>query len=392
MAVVAGLIAFLTPRFQDQVFPTGLGSNSLSSPTLVDTSLARTIEEFDRYFTEAMVATGTPGAAVVIVKDSQIVFCKGYGIREYGKNDPVDGHTVFRIGSLSKGFAGVLAGILVEHGQLAWTDPVRRYFPDFALRDAQQAARIEIRHILSHSTGLPYHAYTQLIEDGKDIPFIVKNYFPKARLGGKEGEFYSYQNAAFATIEPVVKSATGKTYGDLLHEKIFQPIGMANASCDLYSISECPNKAMPHNNTGIGFQPTLISPRYYNAQAAGGVNASALDMGKWIQVLLGNRPDLIQKKTLDEVFRPEVATDRERHVLRGWADREGAFYAKGWRIVKHATDTLVYHGGYVNGYRSEIALNRKDNIGIAILMNAPTPLASDCIPAFFNRWIKFHSR
>ncbi len=334
-----------------------------------------------------MRLTNTPGAAIVLVKDSQIVFMQGYGLRSAGGRDSIDAHTVFRIGSLSKGFAGVLTGILVQDSLLSWDDPVQKHYPDFTLRDSNQAARVRLWHLLSHTSGLPYHAFTNLIEKGFRIPRIVVDYFPKAQVSGKEGEFHAYQNAALCVMEEVMLRKTGKTYPQLLAEKIFAPAGMKCASCDFESICREQNKALPQVATGWGgWHADSISPMYYNAAAAGGVNASIADMGQWLVTLLGYRPDIVSAATLDRVFQPVVKTDKERRIFPHWLRRDAASYALGWRVLDNQGETILYHGGYVNGYKSEIALDRREGIGICVLFNAHTEMSSACIPAFFEQW------
>jgi beta-lactamase class C len=344
-------------------------------------------DEYARYFSDSVRLTNTPGAALVVVKDSQIILLRCYGPRTVGTSDSINAATVFRIGSLSKGFAGVLSGILVQEGVFQWDDPVQRFYPEFSLRDKKQAERIRLWHLLSHTTGLPYHACTNLIERGMDIPHIAKNYLPAAPVCGKEGEFFAYQNVALCLVEEMMRNATGKTYQDLLTEKIFQRAGMRHASCDYAGIHDQPNKTLPHFAVGAGlWRADSISPYYYNAAAAGGVNASIADMGEWLKVLLGHRPDMVSAATLDRVFQPVVQTGKERRIFPHWLPREAASYALGWRVLADEDETVVYHGGYVNGYKSEIALNRRDGIGICVLFNAHTALSADCIPAFFEKW------
>ncbi|MBK7938348.1 MAG: beta-lactamase family protein [Lewinellaceae bacterium] len=353
-----------------------------------DPVLQALLDDYDRYFSGEMALTMTPGAAVVIVKGGEVVFMRGYGVKNTGKPDSVDAHTLFRIGSLSKGFAGVLTGMLVQDSLFQWDDPVQKYFPEFTLRDPKQAARIRPWHLLSHTTGLPYHAYTNLIERGFDIRKIVTEFFPKAPVSGKEGEFFSYQNAAFCAIEEVMRKVTGKSYQQLLVEKIFLPAGMQTASCDYQSMQQAANKALPHFQTGHGWRVDEVSPLYYNAAAAGGVNASISDMGEWLKLLLGHQAGIVADATLERVFRPVVKTGKERRIFPGWIGRDEASYALGWRVLEHGADTIIYHGGYVNGYKGEIAFNRRDGIGICVLFNANSSFSNKCIPAFFERWKK----
>ncbi len=352
----------------------------------LDPYLQAFINDYERYFSDSMMLTGTPGAAVVIVKDSQVILLKGYGEKAAGSGDPVNIHTRFRIGSLSKGFAGVLTGMMVKKGYLRWDDPVQLHYPDFQLKDKQQAQRVTIGNLLSHSNGLPYHAFDNLLEQGFDRETIISQYFPYAKLFGREGEFFGYQNVAFCLIEPVLEQATGQTYQALMQSYLLHPAGMLDASLDYESMKNAANKALPHVRYENGWAADTISSRYYDFAAAGGVNASISDMGEWLKLLLGHHSDIISKATLEEVFRPVIATGLERRTLPGWIDRDSAAYAMGWRILKSSDGPLVYHAGYVNNFHSEIAFDRRDGIGICVLFNANSPLRGKCIQAFFERW------
>ncbi|TNE58109.1 MAG: class A beta-lactamase-related serine hydrolase [Bacteroidetes bacterium] len=353
-----------------------------SPPAVRNPHLRALVEAYDRYFSAAMQESETPGAAVVIVKDSVIIFQRGYGLKASNKVlDSIGTNTVFRLGSLSKGFAGVLTGMLVDEGKLGWNDRVLRYVPNFSLSSPSQTSQVQLAHVLSHTTGLPYHAYTNLIEANYDLDSIIAR-FPRLRLHGKPGEIFSYQNAAFSMIGKAMEATTGRTFPELLKTKIFKPAGMKNASADWESIEACRDLALPHRRSG----PDSITHRYYNAAPAGGVNASISDMGQWLLVLLGYYPNIISDGTLAKVFEPVVQTTRERQRFRGVEGTKKAYYGMGWRILVNGQDTIVYHGGSVNDFRSEIAFNRHDGIGICVLFNSVTPMATSSIASFFEQY------
>jgi beta-lactamase class C len=327
---------------------------------------------------------GVPGAAVVVVKDGELVFCKGYGVRARGRGEPVDGSTVFRIGSLSKGFAGVLSAQLAEENVWNLYDPVQKYFPEFTLRDPAQAERMTIEHLLAQTTGLPYHTYTNMIEEGHDTRSIARM-LRDVPILAPEGKLFSYQNVLFSIIGECMRPATGKSYQDVLVEKIFQPAGMSTASVTYEGMLNTPNRAMPHR----GQTAVKFDRNYYNSAPAGGVNASAADMGMWLRVLLGYRPDIVSPDALDNAFMPRIRSANERRRFRQWPGHKEAWYALGWRVLECAYGDIVCHSGSVNEYRSEIALNRQEGIGICILFNVSTPLATSCIPEFFSRYEDF---
>lgn len=356
----------------------------IAEPTL-EPEFFNLTQDYLSYFQQVMERTKTPGVGIVIVKDNSVYVLQGLGVKRVKTHDPVDVNTVFRLGSLSKGVSAVLTGILVDKGIFSWEDKLVSYLPDFQLIDEAQTKRINFKHLLSHTTGLPYHAYTDMVERGWDLPFINKH-FKTVNLIAKEGEVYAYQNAVFSLVGEAMEVATGNHISNLLDMELFQPLGMANSSSSHEAFIESNNYSFPHAGSDGYWGKRKISKKYYNAIPAGGINASISDMAQYLQLLLGNRPDLISEKTLDQIFEPLVNTRNKRKYFRRWSNVEEAYYGLGHRVVTTNDDLLIYHGGYVNGYKSEISINRKDKIGICILTNAPSTLSSISIPAFWERY------
>jgi beta-lactamase class C len=348
--------------------------------------LTGVIQDYEGIIQKLMRNTGTPGAAVAIVKDSSIIFIKGFGLKRLGSSDSIDTHTVFRIGSVSKCFASVLTGIMVHEGALYWNDPVIQYVPNFALKSEENTELLNVRHILSHTTGLPYHTFTNSVEEGTDFQTMLYE-LRGVNLIGKPGKVYSYQNVAYSLIGEVLQNATGKSYNELVQEKIFTPLGMQNASITYDGIMNSPDIAMPHLIRRRKWQTIPITKRYYNVAPAGGINASITDMANWLKALLGNRPDVISDQTLKEIFTPVVTARSKNRSYRSVGKLEHTSYALGWRVLNYANDTIVYHGGYVNGYRSEVAINTRDKIAICILANAPGNVADHGIPEFLKLYL-----
>ncbi len=329
--------------------------------------------------------SNTPGAAVVIVQDSTVLLMRGFGYKSVEETDGVDVNTVFRLASLSKGFAGILTGVIKEKGLIEWDDKVITHLPGFKLKSKDHTFQTQIKHILSHTTGLPYHTHTPLVESGATLEEINRE-LSDIRLISQPGEIYAYQNAVYGLMDPILENATGVPYPDLMEAYLFDPLRMKSASCSFEAITSHDNVAQPHKRRSRRFLPDEITKKYYNTIPAGGVNASIADMANYLQLLLGNRPDVISPQTLDEVFEARINTKNKRRYFHDWPNVEEAHYGFGWRILKRGEDTIVYHGGYVNRYRSEIAVNRQKKIGICVLANAPTDFSNDCIPDFFQKY------
>ncbi len=346
----------------------------------------RLVDSIQAYFDQALHQNQIVGASVAIVKCDSIIHLGGYGNRNSTKKDIVNEETIFRIGSLSKGFAGILAGICVEEGLLNWEDKVVNYIPNFQLGSKEQTESVTLSHVLSHSTGLPYHSFTNLVEDGVPIRKIV-NQFKELVPVAKPGGIYSYQNAVFALSGTIVEQVTGKSFREVLQEKIFDPLHMSSASSSYETLVQSNNIAEPHQRVSHGWEPMKLNKKYYsNAIAAAGINASARDMGEWIKFLLGSNPEVMMPSSMQDVFTPKIQVGGRRQYYQKWSGYSSSFYGYGWRIhnfVDSQTNdpsTIVHHGGSVNNYRSEIAIFPEEDLGICVLFNSQNSLARTCIP------------
>jgi len=363
---------------QQQITPKAIAPPRPVNPFLVDV-----LDEYDAQLKALAETSGTPGAAVAVVQDSTVVFLKGMGRRSSDAVQPVDVNTLFRIASVSKCFAAFLTGILVQDSVLHWDDRVVDRLPHFALSSPEATQQLTIRHVLSHTTGLPYHTYTNMVEEGKPLDSML-SWLKRIPLAAPVGKTYSYQNVAYSLIGRVIESATGKTYEDEMRQRVFGPLHMRTASIDYAGIAQRDNVAKPHKRRGNQWVPATITATYYNVAPAGGVNASISDMAQWMIALLGNRPDVIMPGTLQQLYAPEVKARSKNRNYGRMHRLSDSYYGLGWRVIYYPDDTLYYHGGFVNGYRSEVAVNPKDHLAVCILANAPGDLADNGIPLFFN--------
>jgi len=348
--------------------------------------LVEIINRYEVFFQEIMEEWGAPGAAVAIVKGDRIVYINGLGIREIGRQEKVNIHTVFRLASVSKGFASVLAALLVEDGILNWEDKVIKYVPGFALKKSRATRNLTIRHILSHTSGLPAHTFTNLLEEDVTLSDIFGR-LKEVRLIASPGKVYSYQNVLYNLICDIVKSATGKSYEELVAERIFEPLGMDDASLGKNAFIAATNRAMPHIRQSFERTASDIKQAYYSVPASAGVNASILDMARWLRAMMGGAPEVISSEVLQQVTTPLIKTPPELRKYR-WRDRlRDAHYGLGWRIYDYAGTKIVYHGGWVEGFRAEIGFIPDEKIGIAVLLNCESMMANLFLPTFFDMYL-----
>jgi len=346
-------------------------------------------EAVNAYFKNALHGNEIAGAGVSIVKGDSILFSGGFGKREAKLKLNINAQTVFRLGSLSKGFAGVLAGMFVNDGLLHWDSKVEDYVDGFQLGSAANTSKITLANILSQSSGTPYHSYTNLVEAGLDLEDIAKR-FKNIEPISEPGEIYSYQNAMFALSGILMEKTSGKSINLSLKERIFQPLGMKNASTDYKTLMAGHNIAYPHHKTSHGWQTRKINQKYFNAVAAGGINASAADMAKWMRFLLGHNPEVADNSVLKAVFKPEVEIMGSAHYYQQWPGHIFSHYAHGWRLHEFKekktgeVEIMIHHGGAVSGYRNEIAIYPSKDLGICVLFNSNTALAQTVIPELYQ--------
>ncbi len=345
----------------------------------------QSIREFESFIKMTLANRQAPGAALAVVKDTSVIFLKGYGFREFGKPDSIDARTVFRIGSVSKSVTATLCAVLVDEGVIRWDDPVTKYLPDFKLKTEDATRKLTLRHLLSHTEGLPYHAYTDMVDRSAPVDTLI-DYLQDLNLIAEPGQIYSYQNVGFSLIGKVIEAATKKSFEEVLTEKLFQPLKMLDASASYQKIAKNKNSALPHKLT----EPLKISEAYYSVAPAGGINSSAQDMALWLKEVLAQEENVLKEARLREIFEPQVGAAVRNLNFFKWKRVRKSFYGLGWRVISFADgDTLLYHGGLVNNYRCEVAVNPKNKIAIALLVNSPGMLANQGIPQFFKIYDRY---
>lgn len=346
--------------------------------------IENTINQYDSIISTTIKQSGTVGAAVVVTYKGEVALLKCFGVRKAGEKDPVDENTIFRLASVSKSVTGVLAGILDEENVIGLDEKVVDYLPQFKLKNNVNTNEIKVRHLLSHTSGLIPHAYDLMVEDHVPLNKIMER-LNQVDITAPPGKIYGYQNVVYSIYDPIVSAKTNKSFDSLLEEKVFEPFGMKDASTGYEAFKNDDNKAYPHYNRGKNrFSPMRLNDRYYNTSPAAGVNASISDLGQFLIALSSKDSETISEKARETVFTPQVKSLLKRSYFRSWDRVQSKEYSIGWRIVGYKGRKVAYHGGYVLGYKAEIALCEEEEVGIAILSNSPNSATSKSIPDFLN--------
>ncbi len=366
-------------------------------PTMLSTAFApaglqqQKLDAFAALLDRASAKDDFVGFAVAVVADSEVKLLRTYGAREAGAAAPVTADTVFRIASLSKGFAASLAGLAIAEGKIERTTPVAPFEPRFALAGGAQAA-VTVEHILSHRVGLPPNAYDNLLEAGVPVDEILPK-FRAVKPICKVGQCYAYQNIAFSMIGDILAAEYDEPYADLVRSRLFEPLGMTTASVGLDGLAASADWARPNTRKRLPGVEGAYTPwrvveadgAYYRTAAAGGVNASITDMARWLIAQMGGAPEVLPQAVLDDIHAPVIRTPSE---TRRWANLGERItdtkYGLGWRIYEYAGNTVINHSGGVEGYGAQIAWLPKRNVGIVILSNTRAKRVYRILPAFLD--------
>jgi beta-lactamase class C len=361
-------------------------------PGSIQRSLVAEASQMETLASRLVSEKNLPGLAMAIVHNGEVISLKGYGLADAKGGQAVDADTVFRMASLSKGFAGTVSAQLVAEGAMDWDALVAGQLPEFKLRDVQGAQKVTVRDLLAHRVGLTRNTYDRDLEGNTPYPLLAER-LSNAPMTCAPGECYSYQNIAFSLIGDVVFAVTGDFYAHQVEKRIFHPLGMASATFGRDELMASPRWARPHVRAGKGWRAVTPKENYYHLPPAAGVNASIRDMSHWLNAQLGHRPDVLPLDLLNQIHTPQITSPTE---LRGspWRRERlrGAWYGLGWRIFDYQGHTLVFHGGAVQGYRGLIGFLPEQDTGIVVLWNSESAAPSGLLPAWLDRALALPER
>jgi len=337
-------------------------------------SLEEKLSEIDAYAQKVMTDWNQPGMAIAIVKDDKVVFAKGYGTRELGKNAPVDADTVFAIASNSKAFTTAALAMLVDEKKIAWNDKVSKYLPDFQLYDPYVTSELTIRDLVTHRVGLDTFSGDLLWYEA-DFPSdeILRRVRYLKPVSGFRTQF-GYQNLMFIAAGKVVEKASGKPWCTFITERILSPLGMSRTTCSIKTLPD--NAAFPHNESG-GSLRVLHRGNVDGAYSAAALNSSVNDLSKWIRTQLGKGKfegkQLFSEAQAWGLHQPYLAQQISEASSRGNPTRHFSGVASGWFVYDYYGKKIINHSGGLDGMLSYTHLIHEENVGFVVLTNSEFP-------------------
>ncbi len=305
---------------------------------------------------ESMEETQTPGAAVGLLQDGE-EHVAGFGVTSVENPLDVTPDTLFQIGSITKTFTGTAAMRLVERGDLDLDAPVRTYLPELKLSDEAVAARVTMRHLLTHTGGW-LGDYFEDFGTGDDALARICDTMSGLPQLTPVGEVWSYNNAGFYLAGRVIEVVAGAPYERAVQELVLDPLGLEHSFFFADDVMTRRFAVGHHRNEGG--PPTVARPWPIGRahHPAGGIASTVRDLLRYARFHLGDGDGILKRTSLDEMqtSQLEVGSIFE-HVGITWAisDRTGA--------------RIVGHGGGTNGQISIFLIAPEHDFAFTVLTN-----------------------
>ena len=292
-----------------------------------------------------------PGAAVLVIRNGEKVFERGYGSASLENGSLVDAATNFRLASITKQFTATAIMLLVEDGLLTLDTELRELYPDFN----GYAEGITIRHILQHQSGMP--DYEPMVPD--DATEQVHDDDVLAMMASADAAYfapgaeYRYSNSGYAVLAMVVEKLSGMSFPMFLNARIFTPLRMRNTVAFVDGENDVSNRAFGYTVGEMGIEASDQS-LYSAVLGDGGVYSSLNDLYLWDQGLYTET--LLPAETRAEMWMPSLED-----------------YGLGWRIDRYKGRLRYHHSGSTSGFRNFMQQFPEEQLTVIVLTNRAEP-------------------
>lgn len=303
---------------------------------------------------------GQFNGSALVADQGKIVYNKGVGMANMEWEIQNQPDTKHRLGSITKQFTAMLVLQLAEEGKLDLQAPISNYLPDYP---NEHNPKITTHHLLTHTSGIPnYTAFPGFFRDQSRDPYTPDDFvkkFEDKKLDFTPGEKFSYSNSGYFLLGVIIEKVSGKTYEEMLEEKIFTPLSMDDSGFDHHKdILE--NRATGYQKQGNNY----VNSDYLDMSipyAAGSMYSTVDDLYLWDQALYTNK--LLSKEYMELYFKPYIPAFRSSHYAYGWA--------VGKDVIGNSKDSIytISHGGGINGFNTIISRGPSDKSLVVLLNN-----------------------
>jgi CubicO group peptidase (beta-lactamase class C family) len=321
-------------------------------------------------------STTAPGAAVLVIRNGNPVFTRGYGVTDLRTLHPIDAKTNFRLASFTKQFTAACIMLLAHDGKLHYDDHLTDIFPEFPA----YGKSITIRNLLNHTSGLP--DYEDIVM--QQYPNTPEEKIPQIHDAGvlklleqqTSGKFppgtkWEYSNSGYAVLAMIAEKVSGQPFGQFLHERIFVPLKMTHTLAYEKGKNEVPHRAYGHSKLGqskLGQSEKGIWHETDQSSTSavlgdGGIYSSIDDLAKWDRAIRDHT--LLTEAEMQPALTPVQIKGGSAKAPGGGAPS----YGFGWFLDPYHGHKRMSHDGDTVGFRTTIQRFPDDNLTIIVLAN-----------------------
>jgi CubicO group peptidase (beta-lactamase class C family) len=332
----------------------------------------KSLEGFDEAMAKVLEDWNVPGFGVGIVIEDELVLARGYGYRDYEQKLPFTPQTLCPIASNTKLFTAVAVGMVVEEGKLTWDKPVSEAVPAMRFQNDDLTQNVTVRDMLSHRTGITRHDSMWYKSDFTRAELFHKLRFmePQAPLRTQ----YLYNNLMYAAVGYLIELQTGKTWETFLRERILEPLGMDNTCFAIAEMQQKPDFGVPFTERRDSFD--LYRIPYYEEMAGvapcGAMISNIEEMAHWVTSLLNDGKfqdtQIIPASVLNATMEPAIAIANPELKSKGYREILHPACGMGRRMLVYRGHLLTYHGGAINGFRSQVSMMPHEKIGVMVFV------------------------
>lgn len=341
------------------------GFHSLEGAVSREAVLDRWEAEILRLKEEWMI----PGMSVGVIYRNETIFQQAYGVKDLSSMEPVDIFTLFQVGSTTKAFTSSLAAMFVDEGHFDWNDRVVDLHPDFRLRDRFAQENFLVKDLMAQRSGLYPCAEDILVMWGFDREKLIEALPFHATKYSFRSEF-SYVNNLFLIVEDLLTQFSGNSYAELLQERIFDPLGMADTTGtleDFLSGDNIVTTYMYREGGLLAIDPDDPFITRVNAVfPAGGICSNIPDMLRWVNFHLNlgsvNGTELISREALLFTHTPQT-------IMRGNSMEPIAAYCQAWIHEEFEGKKLIWHNGDSAGCHVMVLMIPEAHLGVVAFSN-----------------------
>ena len=324
-----------------------------------------TSKQIDQVF-RPLVAPGSPGLAVIVLKNGEAVFKQGYGLANLETRAAITPDTDFRLASFTKQFTATCIMLLVHDGKLSYDDTLTKIFPGFPA----YGGAITVRMLLTHTSGVKGYEDLYAVQfpgvDDRKVPQIKDAEILTLMEQQSATEFppgsqWRYSNTGYAMLAIIVEKVSGKPFGEFLRERIFAPLKMTGTLAYEKGKNQVPHRALGYaSKKGAWVEADQSSTSAVLGD--GGIYSNVEDLAKWDRAL--REHTLLSAAELQAAFTPVKVPGGAKKD-----DGSPTEYGFGWFLDPYQGRRRTWHSGTTTGFRTFIDRFVDEGLTIVILCN-----------------------